>query len=786
VPMSPSTTSVSFREALLTFFFVFLIAIIALSYLVPPAVVPASAPATDFSAERAMEHLRVIAREPHPTGSTANARVRDYIVEQLNSLGLTPDVQKSVSTTPWDIGGAPYSAGTIQNVIARLPGTNSTGAVLLMAHYDSVATGPGASDNASGVAALLEILRALLVESSLRNDLIFTFTDGEEDGGLGAQAFVDEYSPAKLVSVALVVDSGGSCGRVALVMESRHQQNGWLVRQTAEVLRRPIAASITDDFRSLADSGDDLNLYPKGIEVAASGISGCLTTYHTMKDDAESLDARSVQDLGNSTLALARHLGILDLKHSSLGKATYFTFFDRLLFYPVTWVLPLTLFILVILVSILFLGFRRGRFSARRLAFSFLLWLAALLVNGGLAALLWWALQARHLVNRSFLSAYNATPYGVGFVAFTAAITSTLFVLVRQKIDGANLVAGAFLLCIVPMVLTCFFAPNASFQFFWPFAAPVLLMGLEVVSNRPDSWPLKVTRLLCAVPALFLFPLLIGYFVTTQNGKMDGVLILVVLTIALLALLAPQLEVLTARSKWLVPGTCALLAFSFILFGAQRSGYDAKHPKPDTISYWLDTNTGKASWISFDEKPDNWTSQFLTGQVEAGILRLFNAADGDAILKAEAPPIQLLAPSIEILEDSTTDGERKLRLHLVSPRQARIIWLQLEKATVLAATLEGRKVQVKEVDKRNKVWGIVYVALPVGGIELDLTLNAAESPQLTVIDQSDGLPSLPGFHVESRPNDRMSLPVIWPFFDSTVLVSRMYPNLSEINPASRY
>ncbi len=156
MPMSPSTTSVSFKEALLTFFFVFLIAIIALSYLIPPAVVPASAPATDFSAERAMEHLRVIAREPHPTGSTANARVRDYIVEQLNSLGLRPDVQKSVSTTPWDIGGKPYSAGTIQNVIARLPGTNSRGAVLLMAHYDSVATGPGASDNASGVAALLE------------------------------------------------------------------------------------------------------------------------------------------------------------------------------------------------------------------------------------------------------------------------------------------------------------------------------------------------------------------------------------------------------------------------------------------------------------------------------------------------------------------------------------------------------------------------------------------------------------------------------------------------------
>jgi hypothetical protein len=138
-------------------------------------------------------------------------------------------------------------------------------------------------------------------------------------------------------------------------------------------------------------------------------------------------------------------------------------------------------------------------------------------------------------------------------------------------------------------------APNANFLFVCPFAAPVLLMGLELTLNRPNSWPLKVARLLCAVPALFLFPLLIGYSVTTQDGKMDGVLILAALTIVLLALLAPQLEVLTARSKWLVPGTCALFTFSFILFGALRSGYDAEHPKPDTISYWLDTNTGKAS-----------------------------------------------------------------------------------------------------------------------------------------------------------------------------------------------
>jgi hypothetical protein len=786
VPMNPSASSVSITEALLNFVFILLVAIAALSYLVPPAVVPASAPAADFSAERAIEHLKVIAREPHPTGSIPNERVRDYIVEQITSLGLNPELQKSVSTTSWDIGGAPYSAGTVENVIARLPGTNTTGALLLVAHYDSVATGPGASDNGSGVVTLLETLRALRGGPSLRNDVIFAFTDGEEDGGLGSQAFVDEHSLAKLVSVALVIDSGGSCGRGPLVVENQHQQNGWLVREMAEALRRPFAASISDDFRGAMSYGDDLNLYPKGIETITSGINSCPTTYHTAKDDLENLDARSVQDLGNSCLTLAHHLGSLDLKHPSEGKVVYFTFFARLFFYPVTWVLPLTLLILAVLAGILFLGFRRRQFTTRGLSFSFLLWLAALLVSGGLVALIWWALQALHLVNKSFLSAYNVTPYGVGFVVLTTASASGLSVWFRQKLDAADLAAGALLLCIVPMVLTCFFAPNASFQFTWPLAAALLPMGLGLALKRSDSWLLKFVRLLCAIPALFLFPLFIGYSVTTLDGKMGDMIILVFLMIVLLALLAPQLDVLTAHGRMLVPGACALLAFGLILYGALSSSYDPKHPKPDTISYWLDTDTGKAWWISFDEKPDNWTSQFLNGHVEASTLRLFNPVDGDSILKAEAPRVQLSPPSIDTIEDSTAGSERRLRLRLVSPRRARIIWLQVEKATVLTATIEGRKVQVNEVDRRNKAWGIVYLALPPEGIEVDLSFKASENPQLTLIDQSDGLPNISGFHVEPRPNGRMALPVTWPFFDSTVLVSHMYPNILEKNPTGRY
>jgi hypothetical protein len=770
--LSPSASSVSVTEALLTCFFIVFLASVALHSLVPSPVVPASAPAIEFSAERAIEHVRIVAREPHPTGSIADTRARDYIREQLKSLELKPEVQKSVSTTSWDIGGPPYSAGTVENVIARLPGANSTGAFLLMAHYDSVATGPGASDNGSGVAALLETLRALRSGPSLRNDVILAFTDGEEDGGLGAQAFVDEYAPAKLVLVALVVDSGGSCGRGPLVAENLHQQNGWLVRQIAEALRRPLAASISDDFRGAMSSGDDLNLYSKGIETTAYGITGCPTTYHTIKDDLESLDVRSVQDLGNSTLALARHFGNLDLKHAPEGKVVYFTFFGRLLFYPVTWVLPLISLILVVLAGLLLLGIRRGRLTARRLGFSFLFWLAALLVSSGIVALLWTGLEALHLVNNSFLSAYNAAPYGVGIVVLTMAIATALVVWFRAKVDSLNLTSGAFLLCIVPMVLAGLFARNASFLFTGPLAAALLPLGLSLAMDQRGSWLLKVAHLLCLAPALYLFPLMIGYSVTTLDGRVGGMINLAILTIVLLALLAPLLAVLTAGGKLLLPAACALLAAGFILFGALTSGYDNNRPKPDSISYWLNADTGKASWISFDEKPDTWTAQFLTDHPEASALRLFNPVGGDAVLKAEAPSIQFPPPSIETLKDSTSGLERKLRLRLVSRRQSRIIWLQVEKAAILAASVEDRKIQVSEVGKRNKVWGMVYVALPSAGVELDLTLNASEHPQLTVTDQSDGLPDIPGFNLIRRAGDRMPFPQVWPFFDSTALVSR--------------
>ena len=764
-------SSISVTEASLTFLFLVLVSALALRSLAPPAAVPASAPPSDFSAERAMKHLDVIAREPHPTGSAANARVRDYLVDQLSSLGLKPEVQMAFAMTSWDIG-APYGTGIAESILARTSGTNSTGALLLMAHYDSVATGPGAGDNASGVLTVLETVRALRSSARLRNDVVFAFTDGEEDGGLGAQAFLDKHQWAKDLSIAVVVDGSGSCGPATMSVFDRH--NGWLVRMFAKALPHPVAASISEALYKLAGAPTDehLNLYQKNIPILDVGVDGCQTTYHTIEDKPANLDARSVQDLGNYELRLMRHFGSLDLKEKSQDDLIYFTLFGHVLFYPSKCVLPFAVVALLVLLSVLLLGFKRKILTRRGLALGFLLWVIGVTAAGGAMAFVAWVLLSMHLVSQSFISAYNAQLFAVAFLGFAAAMASAMYVALSQKIGTQNLVAGALLFCGALMIVTYALEPGATYLFTWPLLFALLPMSYAFALHRTDALPLRVLQLFCAVPAIALLVPLIGYMAMTTADVSQSLVIVGFLTMILFSMLAPQLEVLLERNKALLPGASALVALIFMLLGASRSGYDARHPKPDSMSYWLDAQAGKASWISFDEKPDDWTTQFLTSHPQADNVSIFGDVGGHAILKAQAPPLSLAAPAITTLDDSTVGDEHNVRLRVSSPRQARVLWVIVGNAAVLRAKLEGRNARVDEMDKRNKLWGFIFVGLPPQGITLDITVKTSESPQLIVTDQSDGLPEIPGFSAKPRSADRMPFPHVWPFFDTTTLVSR--------------
>ena len=81
---------------------------------------------------------------PHPTGSPQNDVVRGRVVEEFTRLGYQPSVQEGFACD--DYG----DCATVKNVLARLEGAEPGPAVLVAAHYDSVAAGPGAFDDGAG------------------------------------------------------------------------------------------------------------------------------------------------------------------------------------------------------------------------------------------------------------------------------------------------------------------------------------------------------------------------------------------------------------------------------------------------------------------------------------------------------------------------------------------------------------------------------------------------------------------------------------------------------------
>ena len=165
----------------------------SIAQLFPRQVASATTAAEKFSSERAMAHLPILAREPHPSGSDAQKSVRAYLVSELKKIGLETEIQV---------------VRNMENVVARLRGSDPTGAIVLLAHYDTAGNAPGAADNGSTVAALLEIMRALAAGPAPRNDIIALFDDAEEIGPFsGTRAFVREHPWMSDVRIAISIDT---------------------------------------------------------------------------------------------------------------------------------------------------------------------------------------------------------------------------------------------------------------------------------------------------------------------------------------------------------------------------------------------------------------------------------------------------------------------------------------------------------------------------------------------------------------------------------------------------
>jgi Peptidase family M28 len=735
----------------------------------PPAAVPASAPAGEFASGRAVQHLGRIAGRPHPLGSVEHNAVRDYIVGELKSLGLEPQVQKTTGVNPTFAN--PVTAGTVENIVARLEGAASRRPVLLVSHYDSVPNGPGASDDGAGVAAMLETARALKASGTpLKNDVVFLFTDGEEAGLLGASAFAAEHPLARAGGVVLNFEARGSGGPSYMFETSRGNER--LIGEFAAAAPYPAANSLMYEVYKLLPNDTDLTVFKaaklQGLNFAFIGES---PNYHTQLDSIANVEERSLQHQGSYALALARRFGDSEATQAA-GDAVYFSILDSYLVrYPASWAVPLAALAALSLLALVWLGLKRRRLSPSGVALGFAALPASLMATWLVVTLAWWLVGATHDEYRSMPGdVYDSWLYLASFVALTAAVTASLFTLLLRRAAMRDLWAGALVFWLVLLVPVALLLPGASYLLTWPLLFSLAALGLTLFSDeRRDAGAgrLPILFLGAGVGTLLFVPVIHMMSVGLTVNSSGMVMCVVAL---LLGLFVPQLGLLRGRGRWLLPACMLLVSVGFIGAGAAKSGFDKSRPQRDSIFYGLNAGTGGAVWASADSRPDAWTSQFIQSPARRNLADFFPLRSPE-MLAAAAPAAQLEAPGVEVLSDEKLDGVRTLRLKITSPRRAPVVSLGVESdAEVRGTSLNGKRIDVAQAAGSNK-WGLRYFALPAEGIELTLETKSASPLALKVVDQSYGLPSLPGVSFKERPDH--IIPDALPFGDST-LVSRSF------------
>ena len=338
-----------------------------------PSALGLDAPATEFSAARAGAALgRVLGPErPHPAGSAENTAVRHRLMAELTAMGLSPithTLPSCWSESRWDN----IPCGTVTNVVAGV--TQGAGkAVLLMAHLDSVAAGPGACDDGCGMATLLETIRALKARGvNGPHPIVALFTDGEEAGLLGAAAYFRDPLRRARTGMVINVDNRGNQGASLLFQTSPGDAK--LIDLYARVTPHVATSSIYPEiYKRLPNDTDMTPVLAAGLPGYNFGMIGDVAQYHTPLDRRANIDPASLQQQGEAVTALAQALTSTDFAALNGPNAIYLDVLGRFLpRLPASWALPLSVlcFLLIGLAGYLT---PRGRRAISRPINSFLM-----------------------------------------------------------------------------------------------------------------------------------------------------------------------------------------------------------------------------------------------------------------------------------------------------------------------------------------------------------------------------------------------------------------------------
>ncbi len=715
----------------------------------PPSPKPSNAPAAEFSAIRALNTLRQILGDdaPHPVGSPANERVRGRIVDELTTLGYQPEIQNAFACS--DLG----DCATVNNVVARLGGTEPGNAVLLTAHYDSVPAGPGDSDDGTGVATVVEIARALKSLPAPRNSIIFLIDDGEEAGLLGARAFVDSHPWAKEVRAAVNIDNRGTSG--PSMMFETGGANDWVVRLFARHAPRPETSSIFYVVYKMLPEDTDFTIFKAaGYQGLNFAYIGGVAKYHTALDNSANVNLASLQHHGDNALPSILALAQADLSSPPVGEGVFFDVLGR---WVIRWEARRSLAFAIGAAILLLLQIswmiRIDRLTLRQFLWGMAAWLVTMAATGLLALIV---SRLIHIAGGTPVN-WIAYPVPIEIAFWSLAITAvvTHAMLFARRAGFWGLWAGIWVWWALLSVVISWQAPGLSYVLLVP-AGVAALAGLPATMRRNESasGSSLAAILPLAAGAIVGFGPAIPLYGAMGNQALVPIALFVGLIFTPLAPLCVDLHALPGLRgltlPWTLIMTTALALFAAVVVPA----YSAKAPERVNIEYWQDADSGNSQWIV----------QPASGRLPEPI-RLAAAFhrtdrafpwDTRASFLADAPRLDLAPPTFTILESSQADGRQNYRVLLRSERGAlRALVLFPPDADVESVRMEGLPVQPQTRQMRNALYngwvGYACPAMPAAGVEISFSLPTGKPVEVSAADQTYGLPSEGTFLLDSRP-----------------------------------
>jgi len=725
-----------------------------------PKAISANAPAEVFSAERAMQDLEIIARQPHPMGiSQTHTDVRNYLLGEIQALGLDPHVQDTFGVRIVEPGFV--TGGSVQNILVRLSGTNPEGAIVLISHYDTTPANPGAGCSSSGVVTILEILRALKAGPPLRHDVIILFTDGEEPGTVGAHAFVAQHPWFNDIKLVINLDQFwigppyllGTSGGNGLWIDA-------LAHSTS--LIKPAYLSLPYHLFPSGET-DLLPFFLAGVPGVDIRTSAQTPESHTAAELPGVVDPGSIQQGGNQMLALVRYLGNQPELEKSLPDQTFFPLLGMLVHYPTRLALPLGIAAGLCFLGTLGYGFGSKRLTWRGLGLGFLAFLLNIALIEGIVTLLWLGIQTLHPeygYNSFRAHMSDDFLYAVAFIVLGVAITTATIALVRKKITSLDLAAGVLVFWFLGTLAVSVLLPATSYLTTWVLLAGALSLVLAiVVQPKQNSWSLSSLAFLCsAILGTFLWvPVIFNAFL---GSSFPMVWVVIGAAAVWLGSIFPALDLIASPKRSLIPIAASLIALGFLVMGHIQVGKDSPPPWINPIGYWLNADGETAYWVTFSEEFDERQTNLIDEPVWHPYPELISVAPPYPVLTSVAPILDLDGPRLEILQDEWGKDCREVKARIRTSLINRLYIFIRGESPLLSITVPyNEKTELPLLQDGD--WMLRFDGMPEEGIEISFEFSETGPIQFLLVDEMTGLPHISGLSTQPQPGTMKSPGVLF-------------------------